>query len=160
MTLSNQQVLAFDFGTRRIGIATGQPATETTLALPPIIARDGTPDWPALDKTIKEWQPATLVVGIPLNMAGSISEMARRARRFANRIQDRYPIPCYLVDERLSTAEAKEFHFSQGGGTNFRKESVDGLAAQIILESWFGSTLRIPSHTRLESLYDIGNTEC
>lgn len=160
MTQPNQQVLAFDFGTRRIGIATGQPTTETTLALPPILARDGTPDWPALDNTIKEWQPATLVVGIPLNMDGSISEMSRRARRFANRIQDRYQLPCYLVDERLSTTEAKEVHFAQGGGTNFRKESVDGIAAQIILESWFSSTSRIPSHTRLENFYGIGNTEC
>ncbi|SFF85155.1 Holliday junction resolvase RuvX [Neptunomonas qingdaonensis] len=160
MTASSQQVLAFDFGTRRIGLATGQSITFTTLALPPLPAKDGTPDWGMLDKTIKEWQPDTLVVGIPLNMDGTISEMSRRARRFANRIQDRYQRPCYLMDERLSTAEAKEIHFAQGGGTNFRKESVDGIAAQIILESWFSSTQRIPSHTRLEDIYGNGNTEC
>ena len=160
MTVSSQQVLAFDFGTRRIGLATGQTITSTTLALPPLPAKDGTPDWSMLDKTINEWQPDTLVVGIPLNMDGTISEMSRRARRFANRIQDRYQRPCYLIDERLSTAEAKEIHFAQGGGTNFRKESVDGIAAQIILEGWFSSTQRIPSHTRLEDIYGNGNTEC
>jgi putative Holliday junction resolvase len=157
---SSQQVLAFDFGTRRIGLATGQTITATTLALAPIQAKDGTPDWVALDKVIKEWQPNVLVVGIPLNMDGSISEMSRRARRFANRMQDRYQLPCFLIDERLSTAEAKEIHFAHGGGTNFRKESVDGIAAQIILDSWFNSSQRIPSHTRLEDLYGIGNTEC
>lgn len=160
MTVSSQQVLAFDFGTRRIGVATGQSITATTLALTPVPASDGTPSWDMLDKLINEWTPDILVVGIPLNMDGTISEMSRRARRFANRIQDRYQRPCYLIDERLSTAEAKEIHFAQGGGTNFRKESVDGIAAQIILESWFSSTQRIPSHTRLENIYDIGNTEC
>jgi len=149
--------MAFDFGTRRIGIATGQLLTATSTSLQPILARDGTPDWPALDNVINEWLPSELIVGIPLNMDGSISEMSRRARRFANRIQDRYKIPCFLVDERLSTAEAKEIHFSKGGSTNFRKESVDGLAAQIILQSWLDNTdcKRIPSHTRLEDIYDI-----
>lgn len=158
MTTPCQQVLAFDFGTRRIGIATGQSLTATSTALPPISAKDGTPDWGALDKIITEWQPDALIVGIPLNMDGTISEMARRARRFANRIQDRYKLPCFLMDERLSTAEAKEIHFHRGGSDNFKQESVDGLAAQIILDSWFSTTDRIPSHTRLEDLYDIGDS--
>ncbi len=156
MTNTSIQVLAFDFGTRRMGVATGQSLTGTTRALPPLFATDGTPDWDSLDNLIKEWQPQQLVVGIPLNMDGSISEMSRRARRFANRIQDRYKLPCFLADERLSTAEAKEIHFERGGSHNFRKESVDGIAAQIILECWFESTTRIPSHTRLEDLYGIG----
>ncbi|MGB1236602.1 MAG: Holliday junction resolvase RuvX [Pseudomonadales bacterium] len=148
-----QQVLAFDFGTRRIGIATGQTLTSSSTEIPPISARDGTPNWEQLDATITQWQPDILVVGIPLNMDGSISEMARRARRFANRIQDRYNKPCFLIDERLSTSEAKEIHYSRGGGNNFRRESVDGIAAQIILQSWFDSDVRIPSHSRLEDHY-------
>ncbi|RVU31524.1 Holliday junction resolvase RuvX [Neptunomonas marina] len=157
MTSTSQQVLAFDFGTRRIGIATGQTLTRTSTALAPISAKDGIPDWQALDRVIAEWQPDTLVVGIPLNMDGTISEMARRARKFANRIQDRYRCDCFLVDERLSSAEAKEIHFAHGGSDNFRDESVDGLAAQIILDSWFTDEQRIPSHTRLEDLYGNGH---
>lgn len=147
------QVMAFDFGTRRIGAAIGQSITATAAPIDPIKATDGTPNWQQLDELLAKWQPDTLVVGIPLNMDGSISEMSRRARRFANRIQDRYKLPCYLMDERLSSAEAKSIHFSRGGSDNFASESVDGIAAQLILESWFASDTRIPSHARLEDAY-------
>ncbi|MGB0466432.1 MAG: Holliday junction resolvase RuvX [Pontibacterium sp.] len=146
------QVMAFDFGTTRMGIAWGQSVTGTATALPPLAARDGIPDWQKLSAIIDEWKPQAIVVGIPLNMDGSISDMARRARKFANRLNDKFKVPVYLMDERLSTTEAKKIHFSAGGSSNFRKESVDGIAAQLILESWFNCDLRIPSHTRLEDL--------
>lgn len=153
MTTQSQQVLGFDFGTKRIGVASGQSLTFSTTELTPVKATDGTPNWPQMDALLKEWQPDTLVVGIPLNMDDSISEMSRRARRFANRIQDRYQLPCYIIDERLSTLEAKEIHYARGGSNNFREESVDGIAAQLILQSWFNSEIRIPSHSRLEDHY-------
>ena len=160
MSSDTQQVLGFDFGTTRIGLAIGQSLTATATPIEPVRARDGMPDWSQLDAAIAEWQPDALVVGIPLNMDGTISEMARRARKFANRIQDRYQRPCYLCDERLTTAEAKRIHLDAGGGTNFKQESVDGIAAQLILEDWFNSPDRLPSPTRLEDPYGIGNTEC
>ncbi|EPJ46404.1 MAG: holliday junction resolvase [Osedax symbiont Rs1] len=153
MQQQSQQVLGFDFGTTRIGVASGQTLTMSTTELPPVNAREGLPNWQQLDAIIKEWQPVILVVGIPINMDDSISEMARRARRFANRIQDRYQLTCFLIDERLSTRDAKQIHYSRGGGNNFRKESVDGIAAQLILQSWFNSDIRIPSHSRLEDHY-------
>jgi putative Holliday junction resolvase len=157
MSDNNQQVLGFDFGTTRIGVAVGQSVTGTAAPLAPLRAQDGKPDWPTLDALIAEWQPDALVVGLPLNMDGSISEMARRARKFANRLQDRYQRPCYLIDERLTTAEAKRLHLEAGGSTDFKTESVDGIAARLLLEDWFASPDRIPSHTRLEELYAIGN---
>lgn len=153
MTTHSQQVLGFDFGTTRIGVASGQSLTASTTELPPVNAKDGTPNWQQLDLLVKEWAPDTLVVGIPINMDSSISEMSRRARRFANRIQDRYQLPCFIIDERLTTRDAKEIHYARGGGSNFRKESVDGIAAQLILQSWFNSDIRIPSHSRLEDHY-------
>lgn len=159
MSSDTQRVLGFDFGTTRIGLAIGQSLTATATPIEPVRARDGMPDWPQLDATLAEWQPDALVVGIPLNMDGSISEMARRARKFANRIQDRYQLPCFLCDERLTTAEAKRIHLDAGGGTNFKQESVDGIAAQLILEDWFNSPDRIPSHTRLEDIYGLGHPE-
>ena len=158
MTSENQQVLGFDFGTTRTGVAVGQPITGTASPLPFIPAREGKPDWTQLDQLVEQWQPGALVVGLPLNMDGTISEMAYRARKFANRIQDRYQRPCFLIDERLTTAEAKRIHLERGGSTNFKQESVDGLAAQLLLEDWLGSDTRIPSHTRLEELYAIGNS--
>jgi len=156
MSSATQQVMAFDFGTSRIGIATGQSLTHTTTQLPPITANDGIPDWDQLKRLMNEWQPDMLVVGIPLNMDGSISDMAYRARKFANRLHERYKIPCFLMDERLSTTEAKAIHFARGGSNDFKNESVDGIAAQLILESWFNCDIRIPSHTKLEDLYDLG----
>lgn len=149
------QVIAIDFGTGRIGLAVGHVLTGSASPLPPLKARDGIPDWTELDKVVAEWQPDAIVVGIPVNMDGTISEMARRARKFANRLHERCKVPCFLADERLSTAEAKSIHFERGGSADFRKESVDGIAAQLILESWFSSDQRIPSQTRLEDLYDI-----
>lgn len=154
MSCDYKCALGFDFGTGRIGVATGQSITGTAQPLDPIRANDGKPDWEALDRIVTEWAPDALVVGIPLNMDGSISDMAHRARKFANRLHERYKTPCFLMDERLSTAEAKSIHFAAGGSNDFRKESVDGIAAQLILESWLGCDTRIPSHTRLETLYE------
>jgi len=150
--------MAFDFGTGRIGVAYGQSLTGTSQALSPVNARDGIPNWQQLDQLVSQWQPNAMVVGIPLNMDGTISDMSRRARKFANRLHERYKCPCFLMDERLSTAEAKEIHFAAGGSNDFRKESVDGIAAQLILESWFSTEQRIPSHDRLEDYYDNGTT--
>ncbi|WP_151702303.1 Holliday junction resolvase RuvX [Nitrincola alkalilacustris] len=147
-----QRVMGFDFGTSRIGISYGQALTGTASPLKPITARDGIPDWDALGRIIAEWQPEALVVGIPLNMDGSISDMAHRARKFANRMNERYQLPCFIIDERLTSVEAKRIHLEAGGGNNFKKESVDGIAAQLILEDWFNSDTPVPSHTRLEDL--------
>jgi len=130
-------LLAFDFGTTRIGVAVGQPVTATASPLAWVRAKDGVPDWPALDRVVSEWQPEALVVGLPLNMDGSLCDMSYRARKFANRLQARFNLTCYLVDERLTSHEAKGIHLGRGGGSNFKQESVDGLAAQLILESWF-----------------------
>lgn len=159
MSGTNERVLSFDFGTTRIGIASGQSITGTASPLPPVAARDGVPDWSFLDNLLAEWKPDALVIGLPLNMDGSPSEMAYRARKFANRLHERYRCPCYLMDERLTTREAKRIHLDAGGGTNFKQESVDGIAAQLLLEDWFSSDIRIPSHTRLEELYGSGNPE-
>ena len=152
MSSEVNRALAFDFGTKRIGVASGQSITGTAEALSPIKATDGKPDWVQFDKLIEEWTPQALVIGIPLNMDGSISDMSHRARKFANRLNERYKIPLFLMDERLSTAEAKAIHLAAGGSTDYRNESVDGIAAQLILESWFACDIRIPSHARLETL--------
>lgn len=155
MSSSVKQAIAFDYGTSRIGVAAGQAITGTATPLSPLNARDGQPDWDQISKLLAEWRPDVLVVGIPLNYDGSISEMAYRARKFANRLHERYKIPVFLMDERLSTREAKSIHFAQGGSDNFKQESVDGIAAQLILESWFGCDTHIPSQTRLEEVYDL-----
>ena len=133
-------LLGFDFGSKRIGAAFSSNPNTQPIVLAPINAKDGIPNWQTLDSLVAEWQAQAFVVGIPYNMDGSISEMALRARKFANRISARFDRPCYLVDERLSTQAAKQEHLEAGGGTAWKKHGVDGIAAGLILQSWFSET--------------------
>lgn len=126
------KVLAFDFGTKRIGVAYGQSLTGTAQALGVIPARDGIPDWQNLETLVVQWQPDVFVVGLPYNMDDSESELLIRARKFGQRLEGRLHKPCYGIDERLSSFEAR--------GELLRGEStgaVDSLAARLILEAWF-----------------------
>ena len=134
---ANVRVLGFDFGVKRIGVAVGQSLTGQASALKPLPARDGVPDWDQVAKVVAEWQPDAFVVGLPLNMDGSESEMCVRARKFANRLHGRFGKPAHLMDERLSSFEAKGMVMASSGERDFGRYSVDGLAASLIIESWF-----------------------
>ncbi|SEA22284.1 Holliday junction resolvase RuvX [Microbulbifer marinus] len=131
--------LAFDFGTRSIGVAFGQSLTGTARELPPLPARDGKPDWDQLQRLIDEWQPQFLLVGLPLNMDGSDSEFGARARKFGQRLHGRTGLPVEYVDERLSTRAAKEEALERGHKGNYARDPVDSIAARIILEDWLRS---------------------
>ncbi|MGK0444080.1 MAG: putative Holliday junction resolvase [Bermanella sp.] len=132
-----QSIMAFDFGTKRSGVAMGQRITETANGIGCISARDGIPNWEQLDKLVEQWQPDAFVVGLPINMDGSPSEMSRRANKFSNRLNARYARPSFTIDERLSTFAAKEEAKAQGHKGHYKSDPVDALAAQFILESWF-----------------------
>ena len=146
--LSNQQkpntvrsVLGFDFGTTRMGVAIGQSVTSTAQPLDPIKAKDGIPNWDDIAKIVEEWKPDAFVVGLPLDMDGAENEMCQRARKFAKRLHGRFNLPYHMMDERLSSYEAKGQVIARGGNRNFKDNSVDGLAAQMILETWFAESL-------------------
>lgn len=130
-----RRILAFDFGTKRIGIAIGQELTGTATPLEPLAAKDGIPDWQILSALVAKWRPDAFVVGIPLNMDGSISDMALRAQKFCNRLHGRYHKPSYGMDERLSTFAAKSALAAET--TKHEITSKDSMAAKLILESWF-----------------------
>jgi len=129
-------ILGFDFGLKRIGVAVGQLLTKTATPLTIIIANNGEPQWHAIDKIIQEWQPAALVVGLPLNMDGTSQPITELAQKFAERLHEHYQLPIYTTDERLTTREAREQIFQAGGYRALRSGPVDGVAAQIILEGW------------------------
>lgn len=133
---SARRVLAFDFGTKSIGIAVGQEITGTASPLPAISARDGIPDWDVLARVFDEWQPDLVVVGLPLNMDGTEQEMTKRARKFANRLHNRYRVKVETSDERLSTADAKAMLFELGGYRKLTKDKVDSVSACVIFTSW------------------------
>lgn len=138
---SNQTLLAFDYGTRNIGVAVGQTATGSASALTELRARDGIPNWDDIKRLLDEWQPDLVLVGLPLNMDGSENDFCKRARKFGNRIHGRFGHAIEMVDERLSSFEAKEEHLAAGGSTHYRDDPVDAIAARIILESWLNERI-------------------
>lgn len=136
-----RSVLGFDFGTTRIGVAIGQTVTGTAQPLAPLKAKEGIPNWDEIARVVEEWQPDAFVVGLPLDMDGTENDMCQRARKFAKRLHGRFNRPYYMVDERLSSYEAKGQVIARGGNRNFKENSVDGLAAQMILETWFAEAI-------------------
>ena len=136
---SYQVAIGFDFGTSKIGVAVGQSITSTATPINQIPAKKGVPDWPSLDKILKEWQPDVLVVGIPTKMDGSWQLITELCNKFINDLKSKYEIPVYGVDERLSTKSAKEEIFSKSGYKGLQKISVDSVAASIILEQWMNN---------------------
>lgn len=134
-----QTLLAFDYGLRHIGAAVGQQLVGSSNPAGVIRARDGAPDWPAVEKLVKEWQPDRLVVGLPLNMDGSDSPMSDRARRFARQLAGRFRLPVSMVDERLTSFAAKQQRRDSGQSTDFGRDTVDAEAACILLQDYFRS---------------------
>lgn len=131
--------LGFDFGKKYIGVATGQLITRSARPLTSLKAHNGVPNWKELDTLIKEWAPAALIVGIPLNMDGTTQPITHLARAFKEELVQRFKLPVYEVDERLTTRAAREHLFEEGGYKNLEKTKVDQYAAKLILESWLGS---------------------
>ncbi len=131
-----QILMAFDFGMKRIGTAIGQTVTQSAKPLENIPARDGIPDWEKLDKLIKVWEPSVFIVGLPLNMDGSEQEITLAVKRFGKRLSARYQLPTHFNDERMSSLEAREHLFADGGYRALQNNDIDSVAAKLILESW------------------------
>lgn len=129
-------ILAFDFGLRHIGVAVGNTLLGTTRPLAVLQAKDGVPDWAAVAALATEWRPELLLVGDPLNMDGSESELCQRARKFGRRLHGRLSLPVEMADERLSSFEAKQASRERGHRGDYRAHPVDSHAAEIILRSW------------------------
>ncbi len=139
--------LAFDFGTRRIGVAVASTTSGTASVAGSLGARDGEPDWAALDRLLDEWQPARLIVGLPYNADGSESAMTVRARRFGAALAERYDLPLAWVDERFTSAEAEQQlreARANGRRRRLRKQDIDQQAAVLIAQSWLRTTSREP----------------
>ncbi|ACO76574.1 Holliday junction resolvase-like protein [Azotobacter vinelandii CA] len=129
-------LLGFDYGTRQIGVAVGQAITGQARELCVLKAQNGVPDWSRVEQLVKEWRPDAMVVGLPLNMDGTPSEMSERAERFARRLHGRFGLPVHTHDERLTTFEAKGYRLAQGQRDGYRRRPVDALAAALLLEGW------------------------
>lgn len=136
-------VLGFDYGVRRIGVASGNRVSQSARPLPALIAQKGQPDWSRIDALLSEWRPETLVVGLPLTLDGGEQAITRGARAFADALGMRSRLPVYLVDERHTSQEAsRRFAAQRAAGSARRRdaENIDSLAAAVILESWLTQT--------------------
>jgi len=130
-------LLAFDFGTRRIGVAVGNTLTGGARPLGPVTA-SGDAAFEAIGRLIAEWRPDALVVGIPTHPDGAPHENTRRAQRFARRLEGRFHLPVHEVDERWSTTEAK----AMGA------RDLDAASAAILLEQFMGEAARAEGEGR------------
>ncbi len=128
--------LGFDFGYKRIGVAVGQRLTCRATPLSTLKAMAGVPNWDLIDSLMTQWQPQALVVGLPTCLDGRPLYTTGAARGFARQLRKRWPCPVHVVDERLSTVEARAQLFAEGGYRKLKSSEIDSLAACIILEQW------------------------
>lgn len=135
----NGGFLAFDVGTRKIGIAFGQRVTGSAQALARLPARHGSTDWPALDRLVAEWQPEAFVIGLPRMADGREGPVARLARRFGRQLTERYALAVHYMDERLTSVEAAQRLATAAAPRRQRERNRDAVAAQLILESFLGN---------------------
>lgn len=124
-----QQFLAFDFGTKRTGCASGNRVLGAASPLRTIQAEGADARFAAVEKLIKEWQPQALVIGVPYHPDGAAHENTARAKKFGRQLHGRFRLPVYEVDERYSTTEAL------AGGA----KDADAASACIILEQFLRS---------------------
>lgn len=130
-------LLAFDFGTRRVGIAVGNTVTATARPLATIDDEKNETRFAAIAALIREWQPVALVVGLPCNEDGTPHELTALCRRFANRLKGRFSLPVLLVDERYTSAAASSVLAEAGVHGRKQKPLLDQYAAQQILQAYF-----------------------
>ncbi len=126
-------IFGFDFGTKKIGIATGQTITRSANPLTVISATDGVPDWQQLKALIDAWRPEAFVVGCALHVTGEESDTSKRARAFGETLTEQFGLPTHFVDEHLTSFTARQL-VKEGA---FPKDvSVDAVSAMLILETW------------------------
>jgi putative holliday junction resolvase len=115
-------ILAFDFGEKRIGVAVGNTITKTAEALKIIQGKNQDEKFKAIEALIQEWQPQSLVVGLPTHPDGAEHEMTLKAKRFGNQLHGRFQKEVVWVDERYTSVSVQDGN--------------DALAAQLILQQY------------------------
>jgi putative Holliday junction resolvase len=132
-------VLGFDFGLKRIGLATGQTITGTASPLTTLQAVNQQPDWESIETQIRQWKPDALIVGIPYTPDGGESDITRAARNFSRKLGQRFSLPVYTIDESLSSHAAEEQLRQNIKISKHNKHEIDKMAAAIIVQSWLDS---------------------
>jgi putative Holliday junction resolvase len=125
------QIVAFDFGTKKIGVAVGQTSTCTSSPLQVISSKDNKVKWNEIMILLNEWKPELVIVGKPLNMDGTDSEIMKEVEKFYQKLKSIYDAKFEYIDERLTTFEARQILEEK------QFETVDANAAKILIDNWF-----------------------
>ena len=125
------QIIAFDFGEKKIGVAVGQTSTNTSSPLQIIFNKDDKTNWISISSLLDEWKPDLILLGKPLNMDGSESEIMKKVDKFYKELKSIYDADIEFVDERLTTFEAREILKDE------KHDNVDAHAAKILIDNWF-----------------------
>ena len=141
--------LGFDFGLKKTGVAVGQFITLRASPLAHLSHKQGEIPWNLIKKLLQEWHPKCLVVGLPKDLDGQDLSITPAVLEFAKALE-RFKIPVYFSDERMTTKEARQNLFDQGGFKALSYGKVDSLAAAIILEQWMNEQLRTKSSSSLD----------
>ena len=124
------QILAIDFGLKKVGLAIGNTLTKTSMPINTIFYKSKQELFNLLEKHVLEWKPEFIIIGNPLNMDQTESEMSKLAEKFSTQFSKKFNLAVELVDERLSSFEAKEFT---------KDDNLDAMAAKLILDSWMNN---------------------
>ena len=124
------QIVAFDYGEKKIGVAVGQTETNTSSPLQIIFNNNDQVNWNEISVLLDEWKPELIIIGKPLNMDGTDSEIMKEVERFYQKLKNIYDARFEYVDERLTTFEARQI-FDE------KKVEVDANAAKILIDNWF-----------------------
>ena len=125
------QIVAFDFGEKKIGVAVGQTSTYTSSPLQVIFNNHDKVNWNEIGILLEEWRPELILVGKPLNMDGTDSDMMKKVDTFYKKLESLYDAKFEYVDERLTTFEARDILKENN------VETVDANAAKILIDNWF-----------------------
>ena len=137
------QILSFDFGTKKIGIAVGQTVTKSSSPLTVLFNKENKVNWEEVSAIIDEWKPELLLIGKPLNMDGTDSDIMKVVDNFFKKLAKLSGIECEYVDERLTSFEARQ-NFKElmiENNKNIKKEIIDANAAKILIDNWFNQNV-------------------
>jgi len=147
MLAAHATVMAFDFGEKRIGVATGNVSIGVAAPLTTVHAESNVDRLAALGKLVGEWQPALFVVGQPHHADDQPHEVAHLAKKFGNRLQENFRRPVVYVDETLSSMEASRALVERGITGREQKDKLDAFAAAVILQSWLDEYAKLQPET-------------
>jgi putative Holliday junction resolvase len=134
--MNDMRILGLDHGTKRIGIAVSDPMGWTAQGVTVLERTTNEKDLARIAEIVEEKGVERVVVGLPVNMDGSIGPKAKEVLAFVERLAASLGLPVETVDERLTTSAAQRSLIEGGMSRRKRRGRVDRIAAQLILQTY------------------------